>query len=241
MSHPFAHSMTILRGMRDDLPPLIPEPTIAALQATYEQLLHAPPQQARDVEDAIIAFGRILWPYRKAFEALVREVLDAHHEVLFTKRLDDGLRTRFQSFIKHGGSLSDLHDAARASDFFNSAELGRLCTALLDAHNEAEERVRKAIAKDDAAYMQHVQTFQALQHEIEQHLSDLRRLATRASGDETILQSILESIREFERGFARLAKDPEAHEVCAALETHRERHEQRIVHRRRTTLPSIFR
>ncbi len=69
--------MTLLRALVDDPPPLVPEPALASARATYERFRTMPPSHAREVEDAIIAYGRILWPYRKAFDVLVRTVLEA--------------------------------------------------------------------------------------------------------------------------------------------------------------------
>lgn len=64
--------MGILKAMVEDPPPLAPSPALASARAAYDRFVRMSPAHATEIEDAIIAYGRILWPYRKAFETLVR-------------------------------------------------------------------------------------------------------------------------------------------------------------------------
>lgn len=210
--HPFPHSLTILKQMAEDLPPLAPEPTARALRETYERYRVHPPTNHQEAEDAIVAFGRILWPYRKAFEDLVARALTPEH----------------RSAI--GSVPSRIPREQRAAH----------CAALLEVRQDAERRVREHIAKDDAEYRHRIQQFQAIQHEIDSHLGALQRLVERVGPFPDLADDIREAVREFQRGFAALAREPALAAVCAAVETYRERHDQ--AHRTRTqeTRPRIF-
>lgn len=218
--------MTILKQMADDGLPLAPEPTMTALRETYERLRTQPPTSAAEIEQVTISFGRILWPYRKAFEALVRAELAAHDHAHVAQRLGNGLRQQFTAFRARGGSLADLHDAQRVSATFTPADQGRLCALLLEARAEATEQVRAAIAEDATAYRRLIATYEGIQHEVDGHLAALERLMERFRAHPEVADDIRETVREFQRGFASLAREPEAHAVCAAADAYRERGEQ---------------
>lgn len=210
--HPFPHSLTILKQMAEDLPPLAPEPTERALRETYERYRVHPPASQQEAEDAIVAFGRILWPYRKAFEDLVvRALAPEHRSVVATVP-------------------SRVPRNQRAAH----------CAALLESRQDAERRVREVVSKDDAEYRHRIQQFQAIQHEIDGHLGALQRLVERVGAFPGLADDIREAIREFQRGFAALAREPAAADVCAAVETYRERHNQAHRTRTREALPKVF-
>lgn len=204
--------MTLLRAMFTDPLPLVPEMAIASARAAYDQLLRQPPSYANVIEDAIIAYGRVLWPYRKAFEVLVRNEL---------------------------GATADAY--TRVPGTTRPETLAAVCGQLVADRARAERAVRAAVAADPAEYQRLIREFQGLQHEIEQHVFGLRRLAERAADHPDVFSEIMETVRTFERGFAQLAKEPTSKEVCAAMETHAARHtearEQRAVEHGR----SIFR
>ena len=203
--------MTLLKAITGDPPPLVPETAIASARAAYDQLFRQPPSYANAIEDAIIAYGRVLWPYRKAFEVFVRNEL---------------------------GATADVH--ARAPGTTRPETLAATCDQLVAQRTEAERVVRTMIERDPAEYRRLIREFQALQHEIEQHLAGLRRLAERAADHPEVFSEIVETGRMFERGLARLAKEPTPKEACAAIEAYRERHERSRTRREVEARPRIF-
>ncbi|MDO8621892.1 MAG: hypothetical protein Q7R80_01555 [bacterium] len=239
--HPFPHSMALLKALTEDPPPLAPEPALRSVREAYDRFLRQPPAYANEIEDAIVAYGRVLWPYRKAFDAMVRAELVQHEEELFVSVLTSGLRERFREWRHDGGSLLDLLDQHRVSSRFTPTERGALCGALVTARRSAEDAVRTAITAHDAEFRRLVREFQAIQQEIEQHIASLRRLAERASDHPEVFQEIIETIRTFERGLAHLAREPEARDVCAAIESYRERHAYLKEMRAEALGPKIFR
>lgn len=233
--------MALLKAMVEDLPPLAPEPAMRSARETYERFLRASPAYANEIEDAIVAYGRVLWPYRKAFDTLVRQELTQNEETHFVSRLALALRERFREWRQDGGSLTELLDHHRVSSRFTPNERGALCEALVAARASGEDAVRKAIAANDAEYRRLIREFQALQHELEQHINGLRRLAERAADHHEVFSEIIETVRTFERGLANLAREPEVREVCAAIEAYRERHTYLLERREVEALPKIFR
>jgi hypothetical protein len=240
MPHPFPHSMALLKALAEDLPPLAPDPATRSARETYERFLRHPPSYANEIEDAIVAYGRVLWPYRKAFDTLVRQELVQHEETHFVSRLSPELRERFREWRQDSGSLTDLLDHHRVSSRFTPSERGALCEALVAARQNGEAAVRKTIATDDAEYRRLIREFQVLQHELEQHINGLRRLAERASDHHEVFSEIMETVRTFERGLANLAREPEVRDVCAAIEAYRERHVYLKERREVEALPRIF-
>ncbi|MDO8462910.1 MAG: hypothetical protein Q7S96_01365 [bacterium] len=230
--HPQQHTMTALLQFVNDPPPRVPEPVTRALVAAYQQFRTHPPASAQEVEHALIAFGRLLWPYRKAFEALIRTELAANDHALFTKRLTSTMREHFAAFKATGRSLADLHDAGTVGSFFPAGEWGALCTLLLDARRDAQVHVREQVDAQPAAYDRLVREYQAILHEIDEHLAALRRLAERVGEDTEVREHIVEALRGFDLGFVHLAEAPTASEVCAAVETYRDRGERERVRRK---------
>ena len=240
-AHPYPHSMVLLKAMVEDLPPLAPEPAARSARETYNRFLRAPPAYANEIEDAIVAYGRVLWPYRKAFDALTRQELIRDEETHFVSRLAPALRERFREWRQDGGSLVDLLDQRGVSSRFTPTERGALCEAIVAARASGEDAARRAIAADDAEYRRLIREFQALQHELEEHINGLRRLAERAADHHEVFAEIMETVRTFERGLANLAREPEVKEVCAAIEAYRERHVYLTERREAAALPKIFR
>ncbi|MBI4433573.1 hypothetical protein HY632_02285 [Candidatus Uhrbacteria bacterium] len=228
--HPYPHSMALLKSIATAAPPLVPEPTLRAARATYDRFLRMPPGHTAEVEEALVAYGKILWPYRKAFEALVREHLDARDFDRFTTKLDRKLREKYAGFRSDGGSLTALHDTAHVRGRFTTSESSALCAVLVEARQEAEQHVRAAIATDATEYQQRVRAYEAIQHEIEQHLANLRRLADRVAHEDGVHHEIYEVVRQFERGLAHLAVEPTVADVCAVAEAYHERHHLRKDH-----------
>lgn len=217
--------MAMLRAMCADAPPLAPETAIASARAAYDQFLRQPPPYANEVEDAIIAYGRILWPYRKAFDVLVRKELgapaDAHTRA----------PSRTRSATPARGHASSEHAGGFAA----------MCGRLIAERAQADRAVRAAIAADPSEYQRLIREFQSLQHEIERHIFDLRRLAERAADHPEVFSEIMETVRTFERGLAYLAKEPSPTEVCAAIESYRSRHAEARLRREAESRPRIFR
>ncbi|MBI2483323.1 hypothetical protein HYV74_04090 [Candidatus Uhrbacteria bacterium] len=228
--HPYPHSMALLKSIATAAPPFTPEPTIRAARAAYERLLRMPPSHTAELEEVLVAYGKILWPYRKALEALVREHLEAHDFDRFVAKLDRKLREKYAGFRADGGSILLLHDTSRIGGRFTTAELGALCAVLAEARREAETHVRAAIVADATEYQQRVRVYAAIQHEIEQHLANLRRLADRIAHDDGAHREIHEVVRQFERGLAHLAVEPTVAEVCTVTEAYHERHHMRKDH-----------
>ncbi|MBI4449742.1 hypothetical protein HY634_01670 [Candidatus Uhrbacteria bacterium] len=233
--------MALLKALTEDQPPLAPEPALRSVREAYDRFLRQPPAYANEIEDTIVAYGRVLWPYRKAFDAMVRADLVRNEEQHFVSALSAGLRERFREWRHDGGSLLDLLDQHRVSSRFSATERGALCEALITARHRAEDAVRAAVIADGAEYQRLIREFQALQHEIEQHIASLRRLAERAADHPDVFQEIIETIRTFERGLAHLAREPEARDVCAAIEAYRERHAYLKEARAEALGPKIFR
>lgn len=204
--------MTLLRALVEDQLPFVPETAVASARAAYDQFLRIPPTWANEIEDAIIAYGRVLWSYRKAFEVLVRNEL---------------------------GTRADVH--ARAPTRAVPETLAATCSALVAERARAERAVRATIAANSAEYERLVREFQTLQHEIEQHLFGLRRLAERAADHPEVFSEIMETVRTFERGLAHLAREPNSKEICAAIDVYRERHIDARERRMREGGPRIFR
>ncbi|MBI4435025.1 hypothetical protein HY635_04430, partial [Candidatus Uhrbacteria bacterium] len=177
MPHPYPHSMALLKAMVEDLPPLAPEPATRSARETYDRFLRASPAYANEIEDAIVAYGRVLWPYRKALDTLVRQELIRNEEGHFVSRLAPAIRERFREWRRDGGSLIDLLDQHGVSSRFTPTERGALCEAIVAARASGDGAARQAIAADDAEYRRLIREFQALQHELEQHITGLRRLA----------------------------------------------------------------
>lgn len=218
--------MAILRSLHETLPPRVPEPVARAVADAYRQHRDHPAGSAEEIEQVLASFGRLVWPYRKAFEALIRVELAASEDAFLAQHVTGSMREHVVAYKKGGGMLADLHDAVRMRKVVPPEERGQLCMLLLDARVQAEANVRTQVAGDSAAYDRLVQQYQSVQYDVEEHLFALRRLAERVGEDTEMREHILEAVRTFELGFVYLAQEPNAREICAAVETFRERHEQ---------------
>lgn len=240
MAHAFPHTMAILRAVMEDPPPLAPSETMSALVVAHEQFMKTPAAHVEEIERVLTVYGKRLWPYRKAYEVLIRKQLSAVDQTAFTVRLPEGFRVAFAGYVERGGTLADLHDVDQLDEHLAIADRSALCAALLGARAAAERDVRAAIAEDSAEYRRLITEFLAIQREIEQHLAALRHLAERTSEHREVRREILEAVRLIEHGFAWLSRDPELSEVCAVAGHLVERHEYRRRERAERGVPRIF-
>lgn len=212
------HTLDIFRKLYDMIPPLVPKDTTTEMKQAIEQLSSNTLVTLEDVEDAMVLFGKKIWPYKQAFQ----ELYDIYEELLAEKLLlgamSHELKKKYKEFIAHGGAYSDIiHGGPMA--FFISEQRQELGKALVDVRHAVRKHAHQAaLSTDKSRYEMSVQTFSDLQTEIEDTISELHALADAEEEHLELVKEIRSHIRGFEHGFASLGPHVRHADVCAAVE-----------------------
>jgi len=212
------HTLDIFERMTDHLPPLLPKELVADIMHAREQMQNNHSLSVDDLEDTMIAFGKKIWPFRRAFD----EFVDLHEGTLGEKfllgKLSPDMKHRFKQFKEFGGSYRDLHTGAPAT-FFSPEERGILCQALIDVEQEIESYTRQAVTSTERrAYEDRVVEFSVILDDIEKRLDTLRLMAEDEQEHPDLAAEIRAQIRAFEQGLCLLAPRTDHAAVCRSVE-----------------------
>lgn len=210
------HTLTIFQRLYDELPPLVPESIVSDMRQALEQLEHNVNLTLPEIEEIMIAFGKKVWPYRRAFE----ETLDVYEGKLGEKfligRLSRPLKQRYQEFLGYGGSFRELHGAVPIT-FFTPEERGEFCGVLVEVRNDLRKYASQAVLTNDRGrYEDRVLEFQTILDDIEKRLETLRLMADNEQEHPELASEIRAEVKSFEYGLCLLGPRHSYAAVCNA-------------------------
>lgn len=177
------------------------------------------PAVSRDkIDDDIIAFGKEIWPYRKAFWH-VHDEAKLEEQQYIREKLNPTLREKYEQFLRKGGRIEDIRKEAQLLDletYFTPDELGGLVEAKLSAHDRVVSEVDSLCAGEKkqvctnalAGYIEE-------QKKIEEFINQLRTL-----GESSLKwkSEILDKVRTFEAGWSGLEKEMAAQDMKGEID-----------------------
>lgn len=213
------YTLHIFDLLRSPLPPLFPREAAEDLDETLRPLREREEIALAELEDALIPWGKRLWPYRQAYI----DLLDAYEHRLghrFVRaQLSPALAARYSEFEEHGGSFRDVAHGPPAP-FFGTEEREHLREAVIRAWQELRAHaVQGALSVDRGLYERRMAHHAAALRQIERHLEALRELAGEVSDDFPSLAAEIHSyVRGVEHGFCALGPTVSLAAVSSAPE-----------------------
>lgn len=212
------YTISIFELLASALPPLVPDRLSSSLEQAVEAARRNPSLTLEDLEDAMIIFGKKIWPYKKAFEEWVDMFQGKLGEKFFVGRMDNALKARYRDFESYGGTWRDAASGASAL-FFSAQQRHALGQILVDALIDVKGHARQAIMSiDRERYEERVAEFKNILDDIENRLSALRRMADEELDYPELAVEIRSQARSFEHGLCLLGPPHSFEAICKAEE-----------------------
>lgn len=216
--HPFAATLDLLKRTIDLAPSFFPEARREVMVAEYEKLAGDPQSRREAIEEAIIAFGKEIYPHRKAFWHIHNKSgRDIETRAIHESVTDPPLKEKLSQFLKNTGTIADIGRGTRAfEDFFLPEEKAALANAKLAAHDKVVSEIQSLCTGPEKDVCETaIGSYKNEQDRIGKLIEALRALAER--GDKWRAE-ILDKVRTFEAGWSGLEREVREEEVRGEIE-----------------------
>ena len=218
MTTAIQHTQVIFEHLCSDIPPGVPKEIKENIAQAREQVESNVSLTLPELEDTMIYVGKLLWPYREAFQEFFRVAEGDLGEQYLLGKFNPIMKKKYQAFKENGGSFRDLHAGTNVS-FFTSDERVMVCEALISVEEEIRAYAVQAIlSTDERRYERRVEEFKKILEDMETRLNALRTMADMEGEHPELASEIRDQIRGFEQGFALLGPKIRHEAVCNAGE-----------------------
>ncbi len=214
----FTHTYHIFERFYERTQAYIPRDVRVELEEVLEAVQGHEEMVLEDLEDVMIAFGRRVWPYRKAFQDVLRHVEERVGESFLLQRVTPAMRRRYHAFVAAGGTIETLRTGSPAA-YFDHDERVVLCEAFVEMEQDVRQFTLQSIKSTEKQFFtEKLQKYTLLLNEIEAQLDVLRAMAEKEAEHPRLREEILAQVRGFEYGFCFLNQETEHAAVCQAVE-----------------------
>mgnify|MGYP007094905229 CR=1 FL=1 len=225
------HTVDIFEIMYKRLPPLVPEEVKKEFDHALDHLHNDVTITSEDVEDIVIALGKKIWPYWKAFG----EFLDMYQGKLGEKfllgHLQPSLKNKYKEMKEHGATYHDLRSGG-SLDYFESEEKVILNESMVDVDTDIRLHASQAVLSlDRKKYEDLIIDFQTILDDIEKRLETFRILAEDEEEHPRLADEIRAQVRSFEFGLCLLGPNTQHIQVLEAEDYFIERRKGKKIHR----------
>lgn len=212
------HTQIIFEHLCSDIPPSVPKDIKEDIAQAREQVRSNVALTLVELEDTMTYIGKLLWPYREAFQEFFRVYEGDLGEQYLLGKFNPIMKKKYQTFKENGGTFRDLHAGNNVS-FFTSEERVQVCEALVSVEDEIRAYAVQAIlSTDERRYEKRVEEFKKILNDMETRLDALRSMADMEGEHPELAAEIRDQIRGFEQGFALLGPKVRHDAVCNAQE-----------------------
>ena len=208
----------IFKNLTKNLPPLTPESVRDEIKHALDHLENDSSVTDLAAEEIVIAFGKKIWAYWKAFEEMNAMYSGKLGEKFLLSKLSRTLKAKYQEFIAQGGDFTDVY-SGRPALFFSDIERVELSQALVEVDNDIRNYAMQAVMSTDRnKYENLIVDFQTILEDIEKRLGTLRQIAEDEQEHPQLADEIRAQVRVFEHGLCLLAEHTRYEEVLHAEE-----------------------
>lgn len=211
-------TISLFRYLFEHLPPLFPEEDRIKMKHALEHLEKDPTVSLESVEDTMVSFGYVAWPWNQAYQEFLALAEGEVGEHFLLPCLSVGLQEKYNEFRAYGGTLRDLH-SGRPAEYFTSEERVELCVALVEMHRDLLQFVnRQVVGTEKKRYFQRVENFKKVLGEIREKLNEMVLLSEREQDHPNLASEIRARVKSFEHGLCHLAPTPDYEAVCQSVD-----------------------
>jgi hypothetical protein len=228
------HTIYIFKHFADNLPPLTPDSVREEISHALDHLENDSSVTTESAEEIVIAFGKKIWAYWKAFEEMTAMYSGKLGEKFLLSKLSRSLKAKYQDFLNQGGDFSDVY-SGRPALFFDDVERVELSHALIEIDSDIRNYVTQVVMTTERnKYQNLIVDFQTILEDIEKRLNALRQVAEDEQEHPQLAKEIRMQVKNFEYGLCLLAEHTRYDDVLRSeghfvgrrddLTRHRSRH-----------------
>lgn len=185
--------------------------------AEHARLAADPNAALSQIEDAIVAFGKEIWPYRKAYQELHDEY--GKDEPYLREALSPATCAKYEQFRTGGGKLEDIRGGAQLEQTFTAEEKHEIEEAWLAARARAHKELDAAIAGEwRQKFESSLAALRGKQEEIEKRIAALRVLAEESPKWSA---EIVDKVKVFEEGWSGVEREVAEDDIRGEIEYYR--------------------
>lgn len=221
MEHPYPFTVDLLKQVIDKAPVFFPARKKREMLATFVKMQKNTKTRRQDIEQAIIDFGREIWPYRKSFWSIHdTDGRPREEQYLLAAAKKEGVDRTYASFVKKGGSYDDLrYGSARFEEFFQPEEKAALVRARMDAHEKVVREIHELCSGERVNQCtMYFARYRQEQVKIDTLIAAFRVLASKTK---KWREEILHRAHVFETGWSGVERETTRTEVEAAIDYYR--------------------
>lgn len=212
------YTIQLFQYFYQNIPPLFPKEEKEKIKEAMLQLQNNQSLTPHQIEDTMITFGYILWPWNQAYKDFLTIAENAYGDEFLQPYLSPDLKEKYLHYKDYGLSLRDLH-SGRPAAYFESEERVELYKALLKMQEDLKKYVNQQIASTEKKrFLEKVDEYNKLLEQIEDKLKGLREIALNEQDHPILADEIREKIRMFEYGLCLLGPELSFHSVSQSID-----------------------
>lgn len=216
--HRYEYTLDLLRQVIDKAPKFFPAERKKEMLAEFKSFREGADTPVSKIEDAIISFGREIWPYRKSFWH-VHDEAKIEEEQYIREKLKDALGEKYETFLRKGGRIEDIRKEAQLDEletFFTPEELAELVEAKISAHDKVVKEVESlCVGEKSGVCTDAIGLYKEEQKKIDELVAQLKALAGQSGKWEA---EILDKVRIFEAGWSGLEREVRSEDVAGEID-----------------------
>lgn len=211
-------TIALFRHLYKHLPPLFPDNEKERMGHALEHLEKDQTVTMKEIEDTMIGFGHIAWPWNQAYREFLAVSEGEVGEHFLMPKLTKSAQERYLEFKAYGGSLRDLHSGHPAS-YFTNDERVEVSVALIDMQIDLRNYTdRKVLGTERIKYLERVKSFSDVLKSIQQKLGEMNGLAEKELDHPNLANEIRMRVRSFEEGLCLLGPELKYDAVHESIE-----------------------
>jgi len=226
------HSHTLLKKLYEHAPPLVPSDVLRNFEHALADIENGSHITRQEIEETMIHFGKLLWPYRKAFAEFYKSAQARHADEYMHTQLHGDMRQWYTIFKQHGGTWSELkRGELLAVGYLTPPERQELARAVVETvHLLRKTTVQEIMGPLHEAYKKCILEFKLLLEDIEGRLEHVRTLAQKEKRHPALAHELDALANDFELTLCGLHPDHHLQRLPYCEEHFHGRKEERTFH-----------
>lgn len=211
------YTIQLFQYFYQNIPPLFPKEEKEKIREALWQLEINQSLTSRQIEDTMISFGYLLWPWNQAYKDFLTIAENAYGEEFLFPHLSEDLKKKYFNYKDYGLTLRDLH-SGRPAIYFESEERVELYRGLLKMQEDLKKYVNQQISSTEKnRFLKKVEEYNKVLQKIGEKLKGLREIAQNEQDHPVLADEIREKIRMFEYGMCLLGPELNFHAVSQSI------------------------
>jgi len=214
--HKYQYSLDLLRQVIAKAPRFFPSGRRTDMEDALAALERDHGASRETIEETAIAFGKEIWPYRKAFWH-IHDTDGRHDETEYLEAaLSPTTLEKYRAFVKKGGSIKDVRHGGDFESGFTPEEKQELVLAKLSAHDKVVEGIESLCSGEHKQVCE--DALKGYKEEVKRIDGMIAELGSYAEKSEKWRDEILDKVKVFSEGWSGIEREVTAEDVKGEID-----------------------